>query len=72
MEVAMITRTFWMALIPVFVFFGLIGFGLLLKRIFPDGMHLTRLQLFGLISAGFILAVLLTLLLIYLFLWPTW
>lgn len=51
-------------LIPLLVFLGVVGLGLLLKNTLPTGttIHLSKNMLIGLVGGGAILAVLLTIL----------
>jgi hypothetical protein len=53
-------------LIPLLFFLGVVGLGLLLKRILPVGatLHVSKNMVIALISGGAILAVLLTVLVI--------
>jgi hypothetical protein len=61
----MITPTLLTALL---VFFGIVGLGLVLKRILPAGttLHLPKYVLVGLVSVGAILLVLLTIIIVVL------
>lgn len=55
-------------LISLLVFLGLVGLGLLLKRILPAGttIHLSKYMVVGLAGGGAILVVLLTILIVVL------
>ena len=55
----MFRDNFWVYLLPLLVFLGLIGIGLVLKRILPAGTTLTlsKPMLFVLIGFGLILIV---------------
>lgn len=55
-------------LIPLLVFLGLVGLGLVLKRILPAGttIHLSKYMVVGLVGGGAILAVLITILIVVL------
>ena len=55
-------------LIPLLVFLGLVGLGLVLKRILPAGttLHLSKYMVVGLVGGGAILAALLTILIVVL------
>ena len=64
----MFRDNFWVYLLPPFVFFGLIGIGLVLKRILPASTTLTLSKpwLFALIGFGLIQIVMLTVLILLL------
>ena len=62
------TQALLTGLIALLVFLGLVGLGLVLKRILPAGttMHLSKYMVVGLLSGGAILVAMITILIVVL------